>query len=56
VTGKGQVTVIVDSTMLARYDVLYVMCEGTPILRKETIFAAVPGSGSDEYPRCRLHR
>ena len=51
VTGKGQVTVVVTPTMLARYYVLDVMRKGTPVLRKETIFATVPGSGPDEHPR-----
>jgi hypothetical protein len=42
--------------MLAGYDVLDMMCKRRTILRKQAIFAIVPGSGSDECPRRRLPR
>jgi hypothetical protein len=56
VTGKGQIAGIVRPTMLAGYDMLYMMRKGTIILRKEAIFTTIAGSRSDEYPRRRLHR
>jgi hypothetical protein len=56
VTGKGKIAGIVGPTMLARYDVLDVMCKGRTILRKEAIFTTIPGSVADQYPRRRFHR
>jgi hypothetical protein len=55
-TCKGQIAVVISPAMLAGYDVPDVMRQGTAILRQEAIFAAVPGSGPDQCPRCRLHR
>ena len=42
VTGKGQIAGIVGPAMPAGYNKLDVMSQGTTILRKLTIFAAVP--------------
>ena len=55
VTGKGEIALIIAPTVLAGYYVLDVMCKGTTVLRKATIFATVSGSGSDEYPRRNFH-
>ncbi len=55
VTGEGEIAVIIAPTVLARYYVLDVMSKGTTVLRQETIFTTVSGSGPDEYPRRRLH-
>lgn len=55
VTGKGEIAAIIAPTVLAGYYVLDVMGKGTTVLRKATIFATVSGSGSDEYPRRRIH-
>lgn len=55
VTGERQIAVIIAPTVLAGYYVLDVMGKGTTVLRKETKFATVLGSGSDEYPRRRIH-
>ena len=54
-TGKSRVAVIVASTMLAGHHVFDVMSQGTNVLWEQTIFAAVPGSGSDEGPGGRIH-
>jgi len=43
VTCKGQIAVIVGPAVLAGNDVPDVMRKGTAVLRKETIFTAVPG-------------
>ncbi len=55
-TGEGQIAGIAASAMLAGNYVFDVMRERTTFLGKQTIFAAVSGSGSDECPRRLLHR
>ena len=55
VTREGEVPGIVGPTMLAGDDVFDVMRQRTAVLREETIFARVPGTGSDKDSRRRIH-
>ena len=55
VTRTVQIAMRIVPVMLARHNVLDVVRKGRTVLRKEAIFAAVAGSGSDESPRRRLH-
>ena len=54
-TRQSQIARFIGAAMLAAYDVLDVMSQRTTLLRKETIFATIPGSGSNQYSRCRFH-
>jgi hypothetical protein len=53
--GKSQIAGVVSPAVLPRDDVLNVMRNGGPVLRKEAIFATVPGPPADEFPRSRIH-
>ena len=56
VTGKGQIGRIIASTVLARHYVLDMMRKRATFLRKETVFATISHSASDECPCRWLHR
>jgi hypothetical protein len=51
VTRECEIAVIVGPAMLARDHVLDMVGEGAIVLREETIFATIPGSGQDERSR-----
>jgi hypothetical protein len=55
VTGEGQISVVVGPAVLTGDDVLDMVRKGAVVLRKEAVFTAVPGSGTDQYPGCRFH-